>query len=287
MSPGSLLRRSRTASVAVLLPVMIFALAGCGSTPVARKAPGAGESVASHRATKVGHQVGKDSGRTDVVRKTARKTTGATPEGGVTVKPADPREVLSRKKLPDGFPGYRGWNEKGTGDASQKMISVGTSAGAIPAVRPFNFGRDPGGPKDKKLYLSIPKIGLHDVPVYNSVDPAKLDEGAVHVPATGFPWQKGANVYIAGHRLGYPNTGSLYLFYHLPQLTDGDEVILKDSAGREYVYRVVRKETVGPENVQVMNPVPGKSLVTLQTCTLPHYTKRIIVQAEMVGGSQR
>ena len=80
MSLSSLMQRIRTALLAVLILVVIFSLAGCGSTPVARKAPGAGESVASHRATKVGHQVGKDSGRTDVVRKTARKTTGATPE---------------------------------------------------------------------------------------------------------------------------------------------------------------------------------------------------------------
>ncbi|WP_273843248.1 class E sortase [Rubrobacter calidifluminis] len=275
--------RSRAAFLAVLLLFMIFALASCDSTPVATKAPGAGGD-ASHHAAGGGRG---DSGSVRGGDKEARTGDAlkASP-GSVTVKAADPSRVLSRKKLPDGLPSYRGWNEKGSGGSSRKMISVGTSAGAIPAVRPFNFGRDPGGPKDKKLYLSIPKIGLQDVPVYNSVDSAKLDEGAVHVPATGFPWQKGANVYIAGHRLGYPNTGSLYLFYHLPELTEGDEVILKDSAGQEYTYRVINKETVGPENVQVMNPVPGKSLVTLQTCTLPHYTKRIIVQAELVGRSR-
>jgi sortase A len=31
-----------------------------------------------------------------------------------------------------------------------------------------------------------------------------------------------------------------------------------------------------------MNPVKGKSLITLQTCTLPDYKERLIVQGELV-----
>ncbi len=31
-----------------------------------------------------------------------------------------------------------------------------------------------------------------------------------------------------------------------------------------------------------MNAVEGKSLITLQTCTLPDYEKRLIVQGELV-----
>ena len=62
-------------------------------------------------------------------------------------------------------------------------------------------------------------------------------------------------------------------------------MILKDASGNTYTYRMTKKETVGPDNVRVMNPVPGKSLVTLQTCTLPRYTKRVIVQGELVDES--
>ncbi len=32
-------------------------------------------------------------------------------------------------------------------------------------------------------------------------------------------------------------------------------------------------------------PVPGKSVVSLQTCTLPDYSQRYVVQAELVDVS--
>jgi sortase A len=33
----------------------------------------------------------------------------------------------------------------------------------------------------------------------------------------------------------------------------------------------------------VLNPVRGKNIVSLQTCTLPDYTKRVIYQAELTN----
>ncbi len=154
--------------------------------------------------------------------------------------------------------------------------------GAIPVVKPFNFGRDPGGPEDKTLYLDIPKIGLEGIPVFDTVSEEKLRDGTVHVPATGYPWQKGANVFIAGHRLGYEGTPSYYVFFRLDELREGDEIRLENSVGKEYLYRVTGHKIVGPDSTEVMNAVEGKSLITLQTCTLPDYEKRLIVQGELV-----
>jgi sortase A len=42
---------------------------------------------------------------------------------------------------------------------------------------------------------------------------------------------------------------------------------------------------VDPDNVEVMEPVDGKSLVSLGTCTLPDYKQRLIVQGELVDKS--
>jgi len=42
---------------------------------------------------------------------------------------------------------------------------------------------------------------------------------------------------------------------------------------------------VRPDNVEVMEPKDGRSLVSLQTCTLPNYKKRLIVQGELVQTS--
>jgi sortase A len=182
----------------------------------------------------------------------------------------------------NGFPEYRDFFSEGDPETPAKLVSSNSSTGAIPVVEPFNFGRDPGGPEDKTLYLTIPKIGLEDIPAFDTVSEEKLREGTVHIPATGYPWQRGANVFIAGHRLGYENTLSYYVFFRLDELVPGDEILLEDSAGKRYLYRVTRRVVVGPDSVEVMNPVEGKSLVTLQTCTLPDYENRLIVQGELV-----
>jgi sortase A len=89
-------------------------------------------------------------------------------------------------------------------------------------------------------------------------------------------------VYIAGHRLGYPNTGSFLVFYDLHKLKDGDNVVLRDADGKRYHYKVFDEFVVEPDRVEVTEPVAGKNVVSLQACTLPDYSKRLVVQAELV-----
>lgn len=206
-------------------------------------------------------------------------TQSGSTEQWTTVESVNPEDVLSEEER-TGPPEVRDWNEPGGSEPVQ--LSTGTSAGTIPAVKPFNFGRDPGGPEDKTLYLTIPKLGIEDAPVYDSVEEEKLKESTIHVPATGFPWQGGANTYIAGHRIGYPGTGSDRIFYRLPELKEGDEISVRDAGGNTYTYEVTGQKVVPPDNVEVMNAVEGKSVVTLQTCTLPDYVNRIVVQGELV-----
>src|SRR5919202_6092423 len=130
-------------------------------------------------------------------------------------------------------------------------------------------------PADGTLYLTVPEIGLEDVAVHNSLSEEELDDSAIHLPDTGFPWQPGSNTYIAGHRMGYFGTDSFIVFFRLNELARGDEIILEDSLGRGYDYRVTEQMVVGPEDVQVMDPVAGESTITLQTCTLPDYSDRL------------
>jgi sortase A len=204
------------------------------------------------------------------------------PEGGKAKEPEEPAERGETSGDANAFPEYRDFYSEGDPETPAELVSSESSSGAIPAVKPFNFGRDPGGPKDKTLSLTVPKLDLADVPVFDSVSEDRLRDGTVHVPATGYPWQKGANVFIAGHRIGYANTDSYYVFYHLDWLEKGDEISLEDSAGGRYLYRVTRRLVVGPDSVEVMNAVEGESLITLQTCTLPDYERRLIVQGELV-----
>lgn len=241
---------------------MLLVIPACGGTPSAQN-----EGQESD---------GQETTQPDLASATQSEST----EAWTSVQAVRPEDILSEEER-TGAPEYRDWNEESTDD-QPIQLPVGTSAGAIPAVKPFNFGRDPGGPEDKTLYLTVPKLGLEDVSAFDSISEEKLKESAIHVPATGFPWQDGANVYIAGHRLGYPDTDSLYVFYDLDKLAPGDEISLKDAAGDEYVYRVTEQKVVPPNNIEVMNATKGKSIITLQTCTLPDFTDRLVVQGELV-----
>ncbi len=139
------------------------------------------------------------------------------------------------------------------------------------------------GPEDTTLVLTVPKMEIFDalVPDAAGNDEEKLrDYAAIHLEDTGFPWEPGANVYIAGHRLGYPNTASFLAFYDLDVLEEGDEITLLDADGGRYVYTVFEKSITSPTDLTVTEPVGGKDVLTLQTCTLPDYSERLVVQAE-------
>ena len=140
-------------------------------------------------------------------------------------------------------------------------------------------------PDNSTMKLTIPEMQrVNEVPVYDgpATDEAALHDGALHVRPTGFPWQTGSNVYIAGHRLGFPGTKSYLVFWDLDKLEEGDEVILTDANGTRYTYAVFNKFVTGPADTSVLQPVPGQNVVSLQTCTLPDYSERLIVQAELV-----
>ena len=167
------------------------------------------------------------------------------------------------------------------------LLSVGWVFADVQSVQDMGATAVPT-PKSERLRLTIPKLKrVRDIPVYNGAagDKGKLAAGALHLQDTGFPWQKGANVYIAGHRLGYPGTKSWLVFWHLNKLKRGNKVVLKDAKGRRYEYEVFDKMVVGPDDVSLKKPVEGKSIVTLQTCTLPSYKDRLIVQAELVSSN--
>src|SRR5215210_7800825 len=139
-------------------------------------------------------------------------------------------------------------------------------------------------PKETTLKLTIPKMErVSNLNVYDTPwdDESALDAGAQHLQGTGFPWEEEANTFIAGHRLGYLGTDSYLVFYDLDKLEEGDEVFLTDSDGTRYTYEVFENFIADPYDWSVTEPVSGKNIVTLQTCTLPDYTQRVIVQAEL------
>jgi sortase A len=143
------------------------------------------------------------------------------------------------------------------------------------------------GPRSRMLRMTIPKLAKirNDTVPYSVSDDKKAfrKNAAVHLRGTGNPWDRQANVYIAGHRLGFPGTDSWLSFWDLNVLENGDKVFIADAAGKRYVYKVFRTFVVDPDDVSVTRPLEGRNIVSLQTCTLPDYSRRLIVQAEKVA----
>jgi sortase A len=173
--------------------------------------------------------------------------------------------------------------KKMTKEAKGKQVAP--KKGTVQGSRQVSNALEP--PKSETLELTVPamkRIEDDTIPTGTGTNEALFrDYAGVHLRATGFPWQRTANVYIAGHRIGFPGTDSNLAFYDLEDLKKGDKVYLKDADGREYTYQVFKKLIVEPTDLSVLRPIKGKNIVSLQTCTLPDYTKRVIYQAELTG----
>ena len=156
----------------------------------------------------------------------------------------------------------------------------------VPKVEPYQHDDAPKGPKDKTLELTIPRMSQIEgdtvADATGDNERALKENAAIHLKGTGFPWEEEANVYIAGHRLGYPGTNSFLAFFDLNKLEKGDRVFVTDSEGRKYTYKVLEEFVARPTDLHVTKLLPGKNVLSLQTCTLPNYAERVIARAELV-----
>ncbi|HEV2091805.1 MAG TPA: sortase [Rubrobacter sp.] len=144
-------------------------------------------------------------------------------------------------------------------------------------------------PADTTMSLSVPSIGLSTT-VYEGTGEDSLSAATGHLSGTGYPWIPGSNTYIAGHRLGYPGTGSDHVFWDLPSVAIGDPVSLTDANGRTYNYAVTEILEVPITDLSVTEPI-GSDVVSLQTCIEdygdywtagPNWKVRYVVRAEKV-----
>ncbi len=183
---------------------------------------------------------------------------------------------------------------RNTEQAAQEQASTSASASATTsalASASASAVAPSATPPGTTMYLTIPKLGLYDIPVLEGTSEAVLSQGVGHVPGTGYPWLAGSNTYIAGHRLGYPGTISDHVFWNLPSLALGDQVILEDSLGQSYTYQVSEILEVSPADLSVTGTV-GRDVVSLQTCIEnygdywtpgPNWYVRYVVRADRVA----
>ena len=141
---------------------------------------------------------------------------------------------------------------------------------------------DAGG---AKVHLTVPRLGLKNVAVRAGSTQADLDrEGILRLDTSGVPWEEGSNTFIAGHALGFEWTRVKYAFRDLEKMKPGDEIFVRDSAGKKYTFRVYDRMTVRPEDYWVTYPEPGRTLISLQSCVpVPTFENRLVVRGELVG----
>jgi len=123
--------------------------------------------------------------------------------------------------------------------------------------------------------LQIPRLHV-SVMVFEGDDSGVLEQGAGHIPGTGYS-PDGGNIGIAAHRDTY--------FRGLRVIHANDVITLKTPADTTH-YVVTETKMVTPFDVDVLAPAAGRDL-TLVTCYPFYYVgsapERFIVHARKVG----
>ncbi|QNE89348.1 class C sortase [Corynebacterium incognita] len=108
----------------------------------------------------------------------------------------------------------------------------------------------------------IPAINSN-LPVYHGTDHGTLQKGVGHLYGSALPvGGSGTHTVLTGHT-GLTNAT---LWDNLNEVNEGDAVYL-NTFGEPMKYEVDKIEVVLPEETDSLNPVEGKDLITLITCT--------------------
>jgi|GEM_PF-6687744 len=123
--------------------------------------------------------------------------------------------------------------------------------------------------------MIIPKIELI-APVVRGIAKEDIKLAVGHIPGTEEPGEMGNSVY-AGHR---SHTFGRF-FNRLGEIEVGDVIII-ETTEYKFTYVVSEKFIVDPDEVWVMDDIPGEALLTLVTCE-PLYgnSHRLIVRGKL------
>jgi LPXTG-site transpeptidase (sortase) family protein len=143
-------------------------------------------------------------------------------------------------------------------------------------------------PIDSDFGIIIPKLAANAHIVAN-VDPfdssayqLALTKGVAHARGTSVPGAMG-NVFLFAHSSENFYDALRYnsVFYLLPKLTEGDQILLYYH-GVKFTYVVTNKKFVDPKNVSYLESKGDTQTVTLMTCWPPGTTfQRLLVFAKL------
>ncbi|MFB6465499.1 class D sortase [Cytobacillus sp. Hz8] len=161
----------------------------------------------------------------------------------------------------------------------QKLIKEYTSLN-------FSSEYDEDSPKQLEVkkgdtigILKISKINLK-TPIVEGASQENIRYAVGHLPSSCSTTElgnKNQNFVIAGHR---SYTYGKF-FNRLDELKKGNKIIIYVQ-NRVLTYKVFKKKIVDPKEIDVINPMKGKSMVTLITCHPPYSDKqRLIIFSEL------
>lgn len=129
---------------------------------------------------------------------------------------------------------------------------------------------------DMLYILRIPSIDSEN-PVREGTERDVLSDSLGHESGTAVAGQEG-NCVIAGHR----NYNFGKYFNRLDEV-ELDDLIYLDTATETYTYVVTDIQVVDPTDVEILEPVEDKEILTLYTCT-PIYiaSHRLVIIAERI-----
>ncbi|WP_166702361.1 class C sortase [Bacillus albus] len=130
--------------------------------------------------------------------------------------------------------------------------------------------------------ITIPKIN-EELPLYLGASEENLSKGVGQIEGTSLPiGGQDVHAVIAGHR-GYHGAK---MFRHLDQLVDGDKFYIS-ILGKRFVYKVIEREIIDPNQVEKLNVIKGKDRITLLTCEPYTSSKyRLLIYGERVATNQ-
>lgn len=127
--------------------------------------------------------------------------------------------------------------------------------------------------------LVVPSAKI-DLPVRHGTEDDAIARGAGHLFGTGLPvGGKGVNTVLTAH--SGMRTASLFDGLHDVKVGD---IAYVQVAGKKLAYKVRVIHVIKPTQLELFQPVPGKDILTLFTCT-PYGTNthRLVVTAERIA----
>ncbi|MFJ3392162.1 class C sortase [Leifsonia aquatica] len=182
----------------------------------------------------------------------------------------------SRLKALQQAAAYNAALDAGAAVKANERVPVDTGA-TLPGG--FNYSQLLAANRDGLMgRIVIPSIDA-DLPIYHGTSDATLAEGIGHLEGSSLPvGGTGTHAVLAGHR----GLASSTLFTDLDQVHDGDTFTIY-VFGETLTYKVNSIKVVDPDDSKTLNPVPGKDLVTLVTCTpIGINSQRILVTGERI-----